>query len=437
MTNGIERRTKVFYMIISVLISIGLWAYVSYIEDDTVTGVRFSGIKINFTNEELVNDNNLVITDIDIDSVDLTYSGRYNTLMRMSSSDITATVDLSKILNSSTAAGVYTIPIDIAYNSSSINTNNITITSYSSRYVSVTVEKMSKRNISVRAFFQGQVADGYMADQPKASEDTITVYGSQDTLSSIDYASVTLSRDNISRSVSELVDVVLIDQNGDVMDTSGLQLSADELTVSVTVTMRKEIALEINLVESNSATSANTKVDISPSSIEVSGDPDVLEALNSITLGTIDLSSFVSTFKDTYQITIPNDVSNLSGITSATVNVEVYNVESTRLSVNNVSAINTDGFVYVSLITQSMDVTVRGESSDVKKVTAENIRIVADLSDIDRSTTGTIAVPAKVYIDGYTNLDAIGDYTLGVVISNTVPEQETEEENIDTEADLS
>lgn len=425
MTNGIERRTKLLYLIISVLISIALWAYVSYIEDDTVTGVRFSGIKINFMNEEIVNDNNLVITDIDIDSVDLTYSGRYNTLVRMTSSDITATVDLSEILNTSTAAGVYTIPINIGYNSSSISTNNITITNYSRRYVSVTVEKMSKRNISVRAFYQGQVADGYIAGEPKASEDTITVYGSQDTLSSIDYASVTLSRDNISRSVSELADVVLIDQNGDVMDTTGLQLSADELTVSITVTMHKVIALEVNLVESNSATSANTKVDISPSSVEVSGDPDVLETLNSITLGTIDLSSFVSTFKDTYQITIPNDVNNLSGITSATVNVEVYNMESTRLSVSNVSAINTDGFTYVSLITQSMDVTVRGEESDIESVTAENIRIVADLADIDRSTTGTIAAQAKVYIDGYTGLDAIGDYTLGIVISNTVPEQET------------
>jgi hypothetical protein len=76
---------------------------------------------------------------------------------------------------------------------------------------------------------------------------------------------------------------------------------------------------------------------------------------------------------------------------------------------------NADG-VDVGIITQSLDVTVRGQEADLEQITSENIRIVADLSEIG-NVTGTFAAPAKIYVDGFNTVDAVGEYWITVVIS--------------------
>ncbi len=413
--NG-DGKVKLLYAILSVVFAVALWAYVSYVQNDMVTGVKFNGIKINFTGEEIVNDHNLVITSIDVDTVNLVYSGRRNTLAQMTNADIIASVDLSGILDYSVTAGVYQLPVNVSY-SSSISTSSLTITSYSNSTVTVTVENMITRTISVRPVYNGDVADGYMAEQPRASADTITVSGSQDVVYSIAYAQVTLERSNLSKSVSEQVEVKLIDSDGNEMSTDGLTLSADFLTVTVSILMVKEVPLEITPIYGNSATDENTTITISPPSVTLSGDPDILEGLNSIKLGTVDTTSFGLTYKDNFTIVVPDDVRNESGITSASVSIEVLNTSSKRLSADNITVRNTEEFTHsVNLITQTLDVTIRGSDADLELISSENIRIVADLSDMDKNATGTYVVQAKVYVDGYSAVDAVGAYTVTVTI---------------------
>ena len=50
-------------------------------------------------------------------------------------------------------------------------------------------------------------------------------------------------------------------------------------------------------------------------------------------------------------------------------------------------------------------------------ITADNVRVVADLSDYD-ATTGVITVTAKAYVDGYEKAGAIGEYTVSVSLTN-------------------
>ena len=45
-----------------------------------------------------------------------------------------------------------------------------------------------------------------------------------------------------------------------------------------------------------------------------------------------------------------------------------------------------------------------------------SVRIVADLSEY-ASASGTIKVPVKVYVDGFDNAGAVGDYTVSVTLS--------------------
>ncbi len=414
---GSDGKIKLLYLVVSIVLAVVLWAYVSYVNND-VESVTIKGVKVNFNGEDLLNDNGLIITSIDTSVVDITLWGRYNTLASMDNGKIYATVDLTEVLKVSASASTNQLPVNISFDSS---VNASSITNYTKTYVTVLVEKMIDREVPVRAFYKGGTAEGYVADMATASSDTVTVYGSQEAVSAISYASVTLERDNLSRSVSEPVPVKLMDAEDNELSLEGLTLSADTVTVSVEVKMVKDVSLDVNLVYCNSATSANTRCTVSPSTVKLLGDPETLEGLNVISLGTVNLTSISQTFEEAYTIKLPNGVTSLSGEEAAYVSIEVLNVETTRLSISNLSYRGADDFDQVDIVTQSLDVTVRGPSGDISAIdsdeTHEYIRIVANLSELTKGSVGTFTVPAKVYVDGYTSVDAVGDYKVTVTVS--------------------
>jgi hypothetical protein len=139
-----------------------------------------------------------------------------------------------------------------------------------------------------------------------------------------------------------------------------------------------------------------------------------MESINKITLGTIDLSSFQTSYSEVMSVVIPDNTTNNSGVTTATVTVRVVGLEVTKLSVSNIEVINeTEGYT-TDIITQSVDVTLRGSAEDIAKVKAENIRIVANLENV--GNTGIFDVEARVYVDGYPEVGAIGTYKINVRI---------------------
>ncbi|MBQ3404495.1 MAG: hypothetical protein IJG63_03645, partial [Oscillospiraceae bacterium] len=55
---------RAYYIVFSLVASIALWVYVSYIDSDEMS-VTVSSINVQFENEDALESNNLVITDID------------------------------------------------------------------------------------------------------------------------------------------------------------------------------------------------------------------------------------------------------------------------------------------------------------------------------------------------------------------------------------
>ncbi|MGM9522073.1 MAG: YbbR-like domain-containing protein [Oscillospiraceae bacterium] len=409
--NNTDKKRKILYIVFSIITSLVLWLYVAYV-DNPEKDVSVSGIKVEFSGEELLADNNLVVTSVDTASLTITFSGSRNVVSNLSKDNVRAVVDLSDILNSSPTAGTHQLTYTLEYGTSS---NGITVSSASKNYITVTIEKLVTETIPVRANYEGGIADGYTAEEPVASPETITVSGPRETVDKISYALATLNRENLSKSVSEQVPVVLMDEDGNVVSDDGLTLSTDTVTVSISVLMVKDVPLEVNLVYGASATAENTIRKIDPEYITISGDPEILDSFNVITLGTIDLTSFTSSYGATYTIVLPNDVTNLSGVSSASVEVRVLNTETTKVTSTNIITRN-DPTNNVSIINQSIEVTLRGKQEDLDAVTPENIRIVADLSGLD-NTSGRFTVNAKVYVDGFDSVDAVGEYKVTVIIS--------------------
>ena len=148
----------------------------------------------------------------------------------------------------------------------------------------------------------------------------------------------------------------------------------------------------------------------------LAGDSSILDGFNRIILGTVDLTDFSSTFTETYPITIDNELRNVTGVSSAKVTVEIVGLETRPFRVTNLSYTGAAEGTNVEILTESLEnVVIRGTEEQLDQIKAENIRAVADLTDI-KDSTGSYMPTVKIYVDGVTDVGAVGQYMISVEI---------------------
>ena len=68
------------------------------------------------------------------------------------------------------------------------------------------------------------------------------------------------------------------------------------------------------------------------------------------------------------------------------------------------------------MVTKSCSVQIRGKEDAVNAVTASQLRIVADLAEMELST-GSQTIPVKVYLDSSSDVGVVGDYNIVVSLT--------------------
>jgi len=134
-------------------------------------------------------------------------------------------------------------------------------------------------------------------------------------------------------------------------------------------------------------------------------------------LGDIDLSAWMNDTERTFDIRIPANCENISGITTATISIEFVDLAIKPFTVSNITLRGLSEGQQAEIITASLNVMLRGSAEDLELITEEDIRIVVDLSD--RNDNGTYTVPATIYVDGYDQVGAVGGpYVVAVELTS-------------------
>ena len=186
--------------------------------------------------------------------------------------------------------------------------------------------------------------------------------------------------------------------------------------VTLTVVMYKEVQLDVKFIDGGGATSSDVSYTIDPETIKLSGDATALEGVNTILLDNIDLSAIMKN-EDTVlrQIIIPNNATNVSGEQEAKITLRIKNKEISTIRSSNITFTGVTEGLEAKSIAQQLQVTYRASSEDVKRISANNVRIVADMTEFTQP--GTYQVPVEVYFDGFSGAGVIGDYTVAVTLS--------------------
>ena len=400
--------SNIFWAIISLLAALAIWVYTTGTQQEPIE-VELNGVEVVFVGEDALQaQRGLVITDVSAQTVDVVIEGARMNIGRLGAEDVQAVVDVSRY----TSTGNYNVTYTLAY-PEGVDANSVGVVRRSISTVSFQVTRVDTVSVPVEVAFTGSVAEGYLLGDIEYEPTTVEVMGPQSVLETVKsaYAEVALEELNSTREVEAPFD--LIDADGNVIDTEGLDLefNINSITVTIPVSVIKEVPLYLLVTEGAGATRNDIRYTLSEDTITIAGDAAVVDAINRIDIGPVDLTSFELTYSDTLDIVLPNDVQNISGIEEVDVAVEVVGLSVRSFTVTNISYTGLPEQYSAELVTHALSVRIRAEQEVLEALSASNLRAVADLSET--TATGTMDTSnVRIYVDGATDAGAVGAYRL-------------------------
>ena len=402
--------SKVFWAVISLIASLFIWVYITGTQEEIITQ-SFNNVEVMLIGEDTLQaTRGYVVTNVSAETVSVKISGTRGNIGTLSASDVKAVINVSLISSTGTLTQYYALTYP-----DNVNEDAVSLVSSNPQTISFDVTKMSSKSVPVEAKFVGSTAENYIAGEVEFEPKTIKVSGPESMLEKIDHIYAEMGGDDLTMTRTAEIPIVLIDKDGNTMESEGLEFDVPTVTVTIPISMMKEVPLYVQCVYGAGATEENTVISIEPNKIMISGDTEIVSGINRIDLATIDLTDFSLTHQDTYLIPLPNGVENVTGVAQADVKIEITGVDTKVFTVTNISTRNLpSGYTLEEITTQSLEVRIRAPQDVLDQLQPSNLSAVADLSDITQS--GDMFVPVRIVVDGFTDAGAVGEYNIGIKV---------------------
>jgi YbbR domain-containing protein len=153
--------------------------------------------------------------------------------------------------------------------------------------------------------------------------------------------------------------------------------------------------------------------------IQVAGNEAVLDSLNEIVLGTLDLSDILESTTMTYPIVLPEDVTNITNVTEVNVSINFPDLQIRKFKVSNFVAEKLPDGLEAQWLTDSLTVHLRGAKEVLDKLGAEDISVVVNFTGAE---VGNQVYSAVIMVNTTGVVGAIGTYEVYVSVRVYVPQ---------------
>lgn len=377
------------------LVSLGLafllWLFVVSIENP-VMNLSFTSIPITIENEDVMESQGKAFELADSSkTVTVTVKAERSVLSELSRDNIKAVVDMDDLEGNR-------VPIEVR---STRYADRIQSISPSKEFANVVIEDLASSQFRIQVETTGTVTDGYAVGTTSLQNNVVRVKGPESVVSAISEAVVRVNVSGMTSEIHTVVPVLLLDENGDQVDTTSLEVSVDQASVSVDI-WRVE---EINISASSSGIpaagyAATGVVTASPASVFVTGDSSALAGLNTVTIpgSELDITNAMGNVAAEVNISsylpagVYIDTARNDGLVTITAEVEEAAATVLQIPYSNLAVTGLpDNMVIGNDMTAStVAVTVRGLKARLDVLNAAEITGTLDLSGIALNENGGV-----------------------------------------------
>lgn len=411
-------RNKVLQVIASILVAVAIWVYVD-VEKAPERTKTIRDIPVEFSGESTtLADKNLMLLSGYDTTVDLTIKGTKRELVKINKDNVRLVASTSSI----DSVGVHTLRWDVVY-PDGVQSSALSVDWASKYKVTVTVGELYTKEVPVNCVVTGTVADGYFTGETVLDPTTLVLRGQRDDLLNVAYAKLMVDISDATRSVIQTESVQLYDNDDNPVDNSNIRTNASLIQAKVPVLTTKEVSLAVELSGVPGSAGQSIKTTITPSSVRLIGEADVLENIDEIVLATLYIEDLDIWQQNSYVVTAPDGTWLANSNEVATVEITMEGIEEKTVTVDTFSYTNVPSGLYAE-VQDTLDVRLWGLSEELAELKADAITATVDLSSV--TETGSCRVPVTVTVSGYRDVAVKGSYEVTVYVTDTQPEPEPE-----------
>ena len=412
-----------FVMLFSVLVAFVIWVSISTTSQETTL---YSVTDVPISLPELSNDLKFFNTE-DL-KADVKISGNAIVVAGISSSDIFITAnDTSHI----TSPGTYKIALvpkkmgimtDYSFEPSASQ-------AVSPSSIDVFVDRYAEKEITLTDRIDvSSLAKDVYASATIFSQPSVKVSGAESVINRIsEAAAVYKFTDPIAATSTVEANIVFYDSAGNEISKDYIETDITSVSATVPILKIKTVDIVPNIINAPDSFKLSTDdVTIEPSTIQLAV-PDDAEDIYSISTAEIDLSKVdLNNNSFDVELVIPSGFRNLNQITTAKVTFEQSKLAAKKITLSSFTVVNEIADRKATVSTKSIDVTLIGDSEQIKSITAANLTAVVDMST--KSTlAGFVEMPVTININSkFPFCWTYGSYQVDVNITDINADESSE-----------
>ena len=330
---------NILLRIVSLFIAILIWFFViAQINPDMESRVR--GIDVVITDVDHLTANGLAIVDGGNETIDVRIRGKRDKLVLVEADKFNVTASAAQI----TVPGTYKLDCNAV-----VDVDGVTVISKKPSQITIVVDRVSSKTVQAEIEFTGKMPSQYILENYSLSPDAIVVKGPQSQLEKVKKAIIKYNVDSLNRTVETSLSYILVDSKNAQVDMTELTVDTPAIVLKASVKAVKEVPLKVDLISHGMFSQNIAKCSINPEKITIIGDPEIVKFINSISLGTVNIMSYITSGVEniSYDINIPNGVYSEDSPKSAEVSVITpgYSIGEITVSADRIQPV--EGYSYL------------------------------------------------------------------------------------------
>ncbi len=370
----------------SLIFAIVVWLLVTNI-NDPITSVRYTNIPVTLKNTNLITDQGQVYTILDgsdiISSVTL-YAPR-SIIDSLSQNNVVATADVQDL------SSLNTVSINVTTNKYRDKIEKFVT---SSDVVKLSVERKASKSLVLGATTSGSLADGYVIGDVTTDQNMVRLSGPESVVNSVASATVDVDVTGFTSNIGTDADIMLLDANGEPVDTSLVSMNIKTVRVNVVIYETKYVPI-IYIISGEPASGymLTGEIESNPDSLLIAGKNNNISSVNEIQVydPSLDVTGLTGNLTKTYEIKqfLPSGVTfgdpDFSGSVSVVVHVEPIETRTFDVPLSNITVdgevegfnIHIDDTEY-----ETVSVTLQGLENTMNGINADALRGVVKVNSI-------------------------------------------------------
>lgn len=415
-----KNKQKVIVQLVCVLLSFGLWIYVTNIENP-IKSYELNKVPVEIKNSDNLKSSGLTLSPNQNFYVNLKIEGSSQDLFSIDKEDFKISVDLNELVlkkgENKVMVRIEEAPQDIKIK----NSTGLIITINTEEYKTKEVPVKSKINVISKS--------GYYVATPIFSPEIVLVSGPESLVDRVTSVVAEAEESNAVKTIIKNYIVIPVDNN--YKEVTGVQLSQKWVEATIEINEGKTVPIKINVIGTIQNDLKLKSISSDTTEIGITGPKSILDSISEIGTENIDISQIKDNTSMEVKLKIPDGILIHNGQNNINVNILVEKKKTKEITINYSIIGQQEG---ISIVPDKNNITIEviGFEDDINNLTEANFSAQLDVSQYTKEGEYTKAPTVSLVGVNNVTINKVEEIKLivskdsatnGDVLEETTPQQ--------------